>query len=91
MNLDETLGSVDPYRLPRHVIPTRYDLRIEPDLTAATFTGQATITLLIKQATQIILLNAVDLAITSAVVDGSTGQRLTATVELEGSIQRARL
>ena len=91
MNLDEIPGNVDPYRLPRHVIPTRYDLRLEPDLTTAAFAGQATITLTVKQATQTILLNAVDLAITSAVVDGSTGQRMTATVELEESIQRALL
>lgn len=91
MNLDEIPSSVDPYRLPRHVIPTRYDLRLEPDFTTATFAGRATITLTVKQATQAILLNAVDLAIASAVVEGSTGQRLTAAIELEDSMQRGRL
>jgi puromycin-sensitive aminopeptidase len=91
MTLDEIPGSVDPYRLPRHVMPTRYDLRLEPDLTTATFAGRATITLTVKQATQTILLNAVDLAIASAVVEGSRDQALTATIELEDSLQRARL
>jgi puromycin-sensitive aminopeptidase len=91
MNLDSPPATVDPYRLPRLVIPTRYDLRLEPDLTTATFTGRATVTLTVKQATQTILLNAVDLTITSAVVEGSTDQRLNATIELEDSMQRARL
>ncbi len=91
MNPDEIAGSVDPYRLPRHVIPTRYDLRLEPDLTTKTFTGRATVTLSVKQATQTILLNVVDLAIASAIVKGPKGQRLNATIELEESIQRGRL
>jgi len=91
MNVDEISNRVDPYRLPRHVIPTRYDLRLEPDLTTATFTGRATITLTVKQATQTVLLNAADLTIASSVLEESTGQRLTATIELEDSIQRARL
>ena len=91
MNLDATHNTVDPYRLPRHVFPTRYDLRLEPDLNTATFTGRATITLTVKQATQTILLNAADLTIASGVVEGSTGQRLTAVIELEDSMQRGRL
>jgi len=32
----------DACRLPRHILPTRYELRITPDLTAATFAGDAT-------------------------------------------------
>ncbi|HSA60692.1 MAG TPA: M1 family metallopeptidase [Nitrospiraceae bacterium] len=91
MTLDEIPGSIDPYRLPRHIIPTRYDLRLEPDLTTATFAGRATITLTVKQTTQTVLLNAVDLAVASAVVEGAGGKRLTATIEMEDSIQRARL
>ena len=34
----------DPYRLPRHVIPTRYEIRLEPDLDKALFHGQETVT-----------------------------------------------
>ncbi|MBS0154533.1 MAG: M1 family metallopeptidase [Nitrospira sp.] len=91
MNLDDITSSNDPYRLPRHVIPTRYDLRLEPDLAAAVFTGQVTIALTVKQTTQTILLNAVDLAIESVTIEGRQGQTLASSVELEPQTQRAML
>ncbi|MHC9064070.1 M1 family metallopeptidase [Nitrospira sp. CMX1] len=91
MNLDDIPSSNDPYRLPRHVIPTRYDLRLEPDLAAAVFTGQVTIALTVKQTTQTILLNAVDLAIESVTIEGRQGQTLASSVELEPQTQRAML
>ncbi|TKB77414.1 MAG: M1 family metallopeptidase [Nitrospira sp.] len=91
MSVDNISGSNDPYRLPRHVIPTRYDLRLEPDLSTATFTGHVTITVTVLQATQTILLNAVDLALQSAVVEGPNRQPLKASIELEPKTQRARL
>ncbi|CUS34630.1 M1 family metallopeptidase [Candidatus Nitrospira nitrificans] len=84
-------SSNDPYRLPRHVMPTRYDLRLEPDLTGATFTGRVTITIMVKQMTQTILLNAVDLALQSAVVERPNRQPFNASIELEQKTQRAKL
>ncbi len=83
--------TVDPYRLPRHVVPTRYELRLEPDLTTATFIGQVTITLTVHQTTQTIILNAVDLVIDSARLEGQNGHRIEATTELDYSFQRATL
>ncbi|MGH7147737.1 MAG: M1 family metallopeptidase, partial [Nitrospiraceae bacterium] len=91
MNLDETPSSLDPYRLPRHIIPNRYDLRLEPDLATATFSGKESITLTVTQATSAIILNAVDLAISSAILEGSTGLRLDATIAREDSMQRCQL
>ncbi|MBX3306913.1 MAG: M1 family peptidase, partial [Nitrospira sp.] len=87
---DETL-TIDPYRLPRHVVPTRYELRLEPDLTTATFTGQVTITLTVHQTTQTIILNAVDLVVDTAQLEGQDGHRIEATTELDHSLQRATL
>ena len=91
MNDNELLGSNDPYRLPRHVIPARYDIRLEPDLAAATFTGQVIITLMVMQETQAIHLNATDLVIESIGLEGQHGQRIEAAVELEPLLQRAQL
>src|ERR1700675_533671 len=59
MNQDSSPGTLDPYRLPRHVVPLRYDLRLEPDLTAARFAGQETITLTVLQPTRENALNAI--------------------------------
>ena len=88
---DNLHGSRDPYRLPRHVIPTRYDLRLEPDLKAATFTGHVSITLSVKQETRTILLNATDLHISTNGIEGQDGKKIAAEVELEPALQRARI
>jgi puromycin-sensitive aminopeptidase len=91
MNLDETPGSLDPYRLPRHIIPNRYELRLEPDLAAATFTGEEAIALTTTQATRVIVLNAADLTISSAILEGLSGLRLEATIAREDAVQRCQL
>src|SRR5690349_9873766 len=93
MNQDQFQSQVldDPYRLPREIVPTRYDLRLEPDLTNATFLGLATITLTVVQSTTVIVLNALELVIDSAVAEDSQGQRERATIDMDESLQRCRL
>jgi len=88
MNQTSSPGTLDPYRLPRHVVPTRYDLRLEPDLTAASFSGQETITLTILQPTSEIVLNAIELDITSAQIEGVSGSARQATIALDALLQR---
>ena len=84
-------GTVDPYRLPRHVVPVRYDLRLEPDLVAANFSGQETITLTIYQATSDIVFNAIELDIVSAQIEGDTGTTSQATITLNNALERCYL
>jgi puromycin-sensitive aminopeptidase len=91
MNHDDFAPPLDPYRLPRHTIPTRYDLRLEPDLTSATFRGQETIALTVSQTTRTIVMNAADLIVSSAIVESRQGQRQQATIELDEPLQRCRL
>lgn len=91
MNFDDTSGSNNPYRLPRHVIPTRYELRLEPDLARATFTGKAVVILAITQPTTTIVMNAVDLTIGQADIAGLTGAHRAVSIELDEPIQRCRL
>jgi puromycin-sensitive aminopeptidase len=91
MNQDITPETVDPYRLPRHVVPIRYDLRLEPDLTTARFAGQETITLTIHQPTSHIILNAIELDIASAQIEGAAGPARQASMTLDAALQRCHL
>ena len=53
---------MDPYRLPRTVVPSRYDLRLEPDLAAATFAGRVEIAVDVHEPVEEIVLNAAECA-----------------------------
>ena len=83
MNQDASSGTADPYRLPRHVVPIRYELRLEPDLPASSFAGQETITLTVHQPTSEIVLNAIELDITSAKIEGDSSPARQATITLD--------
>jgi len=61
---------VDPYRLPANVIPSAYELVLEPDLDAATFAGEVTIDVEVVEPTWEVVLNAIDLQLDAAEVDG---------------------
>jgi aminopeptidase N len=66
-----TLATEDrPGRLPQGVTPLHYEIRIEPDAQALTFHGRAIIDLEVRDATREITLNAVDLEIPHAELDG---------------------
>jgi puromycin-sensitive aminopeptidase len=82
---------LDPYRLPRHVVPTRYELRLEPDLSTASFTGAETVTLTVREATSEIVLNAAELAIRGAELTGPRGERVSATWHVDDALERCRL
>src|SRR5438132_9275275 len=91
MNQVSSPGTLDPYRLPRHVIPIRYDLRLEPDLPSSSFSGQETITLTVHRQTSEIVLNAIELDIISAQVEGDSGPARQAAITLDPALQRCRL
>ncbi len=59
-----------PGRLPTGVTPIHYDIRVNPDATKLSFTGSETITVAVTAATPTITLNAADLDIAKASVDG---------------------
>lgn len=84
---------INPYRLPLTIIPTRYDLRLEPDLTAFTFSGRETVTLTVMEATSDIVVNAAELQISEATLEkeGSTDRRQAASVECDPLTQRCRI
>ena len=91
MNQASSPGVLDPYRLPRHVVPIRYDLRLEPDLATASFAGQETITVTVHRPTSDIVLNAIELDISSATIEGESGPARKAAIVLDGTLQRCHM
>ena len=88
MNHDLSSPTADPYRLPRHVMPSRYELRLEPDLTTATFHGQERVSVTVMQPTTVIIFNAAELAVGTAFLEHPQGRRLQGTVTLDEPLQR---
>jgi len=82
----------DRYRLPRTVVPTRYDLVLEPDLGSATFSGSVEIEIDVHERVDEIVVNALDLAIDHATVRTEVGAEIAVTdVAHDGELQRATL
>lgn len=61
---------LDPYRLPRHTTPDRYDLTLEPDLDAGTFVGSVSISVTTHEPATELVLNAIELDIDGCTFDG---------------------
>jgi puromycin-sensitive aminopeptidase len=80
----------NPHRLPRTVVPSRYRLRLEPDLEAFTFTGRESADLEITEPVEEIVLNAAELEIHRAVLHAG-GQEIPASVVYDEENQRAVL
>src|SRR2546429_6468445 len=74
-------GTMDPYRLPRQVVPTRYEIRLVPDLTTSVFAGVETITVTVHEPTSEILLNAAELEISEAAIEHEGGRVLDGLVQ----------
>jgi puromycin-sensitive aminopeptidase len=84
------VSAANPHRLPRSVVPHRYDLTLEPDLAAATFTGSEAVAVEVVEPTAEVVLNALDLEIDEAAADVG-GERLVASVTLDAEAERATL
>ena len=82
------MPSDDPYRLPRHVLPRRYDLELVVDPERSGFSGRVRIEVEVIEATDRITLNSLDLDLTveqnlayHAGLHGLTGGRRFAAIE----------
>ena len=82
---------MDPYRLPRTAMPSRYDVRLEPDLTTLTFRGQETVALEVTEPVSELVLNAIELAIDSASLENDRGETIRATPTMDDTTERCRL
>ena len=81
----------NPYRLPKTVLPTRYDLELVPDLESFTYSGVADIQLVVSEPTDRITLNADEITFGEAWVQVGE-ERITVTaVGLDAETERAHL
>jgi puromycin-sensitive aminopeptidase len=63
--------TLDPYRLPRTAIPSRYDVELAPDLGAGTFAGSVAVAVDVREPATELVLNAAELEIHECRVDGA--------------------
>ncbi len=80
--------SLRAQRLPTTVIPQHYTLTLAPDLKAATFTGDESIDVTLKEPASTITLNAAEIAFQSVTITAS-GKEQTAKVTLDNDRQQA--
>ncbi|MDA1278809.1 MAG: M1 family metallopeptidase [Chloroflexi bacterium] len=82
----------NPHRLPSFTVPSHYRISLEPDLDAATFSGNIEIEVEVGQATNQIQLNSADLQISSAWVVDSVGARVEAeSINHDEAMERVTL
>jgi puromycin-sensitive aminopeptidase len=79
------------HRLPRTVVPSRYELTLEPNLEDSTFDGFESVTVEVAEPVDEVVVNAVELEIDEAWLEGTGGTRLDATVTLDKDDERAHL
>jgi len=80
----------DPHRLPSTVRPTAYRLLVDSDLAAGTFSGTVAVEVEVREATDVIVCNAVDLAVERAQLVRD-GEVVDLAVTVEGDTERIRL
>jgi puromycin-sensitive aminopeptidase len=81
---------VDPYRLPRGVVPSLYELCLIPDLESATFTGTETVHIRVVEPLDTITLNAIELRIDSATFEAGD-IHISAHATLDETTERCHL
>jgi puromycin-sensitive aminopeptidase len=79
------------YRLPRTVVPRRYDLVLAPDLDAASFAGRTDVQVEVRERVDEIVLNAADLEIGTGWLDRDGRRVLVIETALEADTERAVL
>jgi len=74
----DTSESTSEHRLPRTIVPVRYELTIEPDLVEFGFDGSSAAEIDVLEPTNRLVLNAIELEVTKAWVIDPAGNRIEA-------------
>jgi aminopeptidase N len=78
-----------PYRLPSTATPDRYEIKLTPDLGAATFLGEETILVQIHEPVRQIVVNAAELKLQTVTAKNVTGANLSAVVAVDDENEQA--
>jgi puromycin-sensitive aminopeptidase len=79
------------HRLPTSVVPSRYEIRLSPDLDAAIFAGEETVTVMVSAPVSDVWLNAAELTIQSVAARDAAGVVVQGSATLDEAQERARL
>ncbi|MDP1792919.1 MAG: M1 family metallopeptidase [Acidimicrobiales bacterium] len=77
------------YRLPRSVLPKRYDVALTPDLSKFTFAGTSSTTVTVHEPVSSITLNAIELDIAIVQLEDAGSQRVTGSISYDEAEQQA--
>src|SRR3989442_1586962 len=80
-----------PGKLPKQVMPSEYAVRVEPNLEKLTFTGSETIKLEVHAPVRELVLNAADIAISSAALNGKTVPATALKIDNQNELLRVAL
>lgn len=84
------MGNDSDYRFGRESVPSHYQIMLEPDIAGATFSGSEVIDFELHEPTDTIVLNSIELDITTATVTGN-GRTLDAEISYDEDLERATL
>ncbi len=77
------------YRLPRTVIPSRYELTLAPDLGSASFTGTEVVDVIVTAPTNTVELNAIELEISGVEMVSSDYRHAASSITYDAERERA--
>jgi aminopeptidase N len=75
-----------PGKLPKEVVPTDYSIRIVPNVDAFNFTGTETVKLDVRNPVHRLVLNALELEISEASLDGKPLSKSAINIDKENEL-----
>src|SRR5947207_10029343 len=77
-----------PGKLPKQIVPTDYAVRIVPNIDKRTFTGTETVKLNVRAPVREIVLNALEMEVASAAVDGKALPKSAVKIDKQNELLR---
>ena len=76
------------YRLPRTVVPSKYEISLAPDLTNFKFAGEEVVHVQVLEPVKEILMNAIELEVHEVQIENEKGTKYSAAIALHEKTER---